>query len=648
MMRGLHHIKDEHAEKSLFRSRAMIAFILIFLALAILAARFTYLQVWKYGSFQVQADKNRIRLQTVAPSRGMIYDRNGVLLAENKPAYRLEITTERLARPKIDGKRISLAQSRDDTLSELEKLVTITPTQRKRFLRKSQQSKSFRPVPLRLSLNEEELSRVAVNRHRLPGVEITPYLTRHYPGGKAMTHLTGYVGRIDEGDLAGLDQENYHANTHIGKTGVERYREDILHGISGFEKVETNAQGRVLRVLEREDPEAGQDLILAIDSRLQLAAWDAMGDYSGSVIALDPNNGDVLAMVSKPGFDANLFVNGITQSDYSRILNAPDRPLYNRALKGGYEPGSTFKPFVALAGLEGGTVNLETRVFSSGEFYLPNVSRPYRDWRPGGHGWVTVRSALQQSVNTYFYELGVKLGIDAMHDYIQQFGFGRQTGIDLFGEGVGVLPSRAWKRTRFDQPWYPGETVIAAIGQGYNVTTPLQLASATATLAMNGKRYIPRLVRGFKKYGSQEVDWLLPTLDTPVPVVNPLNWAEVRGGMEDVVNSPTGTARKISVGAAYRIAGKSGTAQVFQLAKGQKYDASAIDRRLRNNALFVAWAPAEAPKIVVAIIIEHALGGGSSTAAPIARILLDTWLIEAGHLEDESLAPPLQNQQAGR
>ena len=642
MMRGFHHIKDEHAEKSLFRSRAVVAFLLILIALVLLAARFTYLQVWKHGSFQAQADKNRIRLQIVAPSRGMIYDRNGILLAENKPAYRLEIATERLARPRIAGNRMPLSEALENTLSELEKLVTITPTQRKRFLRKSRQSKSFQPVPLRLSLTEEELSRVAVNRHRLPGVEITPYLTRYYSGGEAMTHLTGYVGRIDEGDLQELDQENYQANTHIGKTGVERFREGLLHGVSGFEKVETNAQGRVLRVLERKDPQAGQDLVLSIDSRLQLAAWEAMGEYSGSVVAIDPNNGDVLAMVSKPGFDANLFVNGITQTDYSRILNAPDRPLYNRALKGGYEPGSTFKPFVALAGLESGTVNIETRVFSSGKFYLPNVSRPYRDWRKGGHGWVTVRSALQQSVNTYFYELGVKLGIDSMHEYIQQFGFGRQTGIDLFGEGVGVLPSRDWKRARFNQPWYPGETVIAAIGQGYNVTTPLQLASATATLAMNGKRYTPRLLRGLKEYGRLQTDWLPPTEADAVPVVNPVNWEEVRGGMEDVVNSSTGTARKISVGAAYRIAGKSGTAQVFGLAKGQEYDASTIDRRLRNNALFVAWAPVEAPKIVVAVIIEHALGGGSSTAAPIARVLLDEWLIEAGHLGDissEATAP---------
>ncbi|MBE9547982.1 MAG: penicillin-binding protein 2 [Proteobacteria bacterium] len=647
-MSSLHHIKDEHAEKSLFRSRAKIAFFLILIALVILAARFTYLQVWKYGSFRAQADKNRIRIQTVAPSRGMIYDRNGILLAENKPAYRLEITTERLVRPRVAGKRISLSQALDSTLDELELLVTITPSQRNRFLRVSRQSKPFQAVPLRLSLNERELSRIAVNRHRLPGVEITPYLNRYYPGGKAMTHLIGYVGRIDESELAGLDRENYQANTHIGKTGVERYREALLHGESGFEKVETNAQGRVLRVLEREDPRAGQDLMLAVDVRLQLAAWEAMSEYSGSIVAIDPNNGDVLAMVSKPGFDANLFVNGITQSDYSRILNAPDRPLYNRALKGGYEPGSTFKPFVALAGLESGTINVETRVFSSGEFYLPNVSRPYRDWRPGGHGWVTARSALQKSVNTYFYELGVKLGIDNMHDYIQQFGFGQPTGIDLYGEGVGILPSRGWKRARFNQPWYPGETVIAAIGQGYNVVTPLQLASATATLAMNGKRYIPRLVRGLKKYGHKDVDWLSPTEGVPVPVVNPLNWAEVRGGMEDVVNSSTGTARKIGKGATYRIAGKSGTAQVFGLAKGQKYDASTIDRRLRNNALFVAWAPVEAPKIVVAIIIEHAMGGGSSTAAPIALILLDKWLIEAGHLEDETISSQIQDQQVMR
>ncbi len=648
MFGSVQHIKDEHAEKSLFKRRSIIAIIIVGLALSFLAARFFYLQVWEYRSLQIQSDNNRIRLQVIAPNRGLIIDRNGVLLAENQPAYRLEITPERLPRRDPENKRISIYESLDATLSELEKLVEITPVQKQRLMNSLKASKLFHAITIRLSLTAQEVGRVAVNRHRLPGVEITPYLNRYYPGGEAMTHVTGYVSRIDANDLLGFDADNYQANTHIGKTGIEQYREKLLHGTSGYQKVETNAQGRLLRVIERNDPQAGQDLILAIDSGLQIAAWNAMGDYSGSVVALDPRNGDVLAMVSKPAFDANLFVNGISQADYDQILNAPDRPLYNRALKGGYEPGSTIKPFVALAGLDAGLITASTRIFSSGDFYLPGVERPYRDWKKGGHGWVTVRSALQQSVNTYFYELGVKLGIDAMHDYIQQFGFGAPTGIDLFGEAAGILPSRQWKRGRSNQPWYPGETVIAAIGQGYNVATPLQLVSATAALAMNGRRFVPRLVRGIKKHGTDDIRWYKPVSASTVPVINPQDWDVVRGGMEDVVNSATGTARAIGKDSTYTIAGKSGTAQVFGLAEGEKYDASKIDRRLRNNALFVAWAPVEEPKIVVAVIIEHADGGGSAIAAPIAKILLDKWLLEAGELNSNKVVTQAAVVQEGQ
>ncbi len=632
MFRSLHHIKDEHAEKSLFRRRSISAMVIVILAMSLLAARFFYLQVWEYSSLQTQSDNNRIRLQVVAPNRGLIFDRNGVSLAENQPAYRLEITPERLSRKRPGKPRISMDEALLETLDKLEKLVAINPTQRQRLLDSWKRSKAFQAITLRLSLTAAEVGVLAVNRHQLPGVEITPYLNRYYPGGEAMTHLTGYVGRIDDNDLVGLDTDNYRANTHIGKTGIELYREKLLHGLSGYQKIETNVQGRLIRVLERSDPQAGQDLILAIDTRLQLAAWEAMGEYAGSVIALDPRNGDVLAMVSKPSFDANLFVNGISQAAYDRILHAEGRPLYNRALKGGYEPGSTLKPFVALAGLEAGLINASTRIFSSGDFYLPGVSRPYRDWKKGGHGWVTLRPALAQSVNTYFYDLGVKLGIDGMHDYIQQFGFGAPTGIDLFGEAVGVLPSREWKRKRNNQPWYPGETVIAAIGQGFNVATPLQLATSTAALAMNGKRYVPRLVRGIKAHGAEETQWLPPVAASSVPIVNLQDWELVREGMVDVVHGATGSARAIGVDSAYTIAGKSGTAQVFGLAEGEEYDASKVIRRLRNHALFVAWAPVAEPKIVVAVIVEHADGGGSTMAAPIAKILMDTWLLEAGHL----------------
>ena len=345
-----------------------------------------------------------------------------------------------------------------------------------------------------------------MDRHRFTGVEIVPYLARYYPYGELLTHVLGYVGRLDVDDLNRVDEGNYRGTTHIGKAGIERYYEDLLHGISGIEKIETNAQGRILKVLERDNPVHGDDLILALDVQVQQAAWDALGDRPGAVVAIDPNDGSVLAMVSKPAFDPNLFVHGISSEDYNAILDAPGRPLFNRTLLGGYEPGSTLKPFVGLAGLELGVVTAQDEVFSSGDYYLPGVSRPFRDWKKGGHGWVNMLGALEQSVNTYFYQLAYDLGIDRMHDYLDQFGFGKPTGLDLLGENSGVLPSRDWKRGQFAEPWYPGETIIAGIGQGFNVVTPVQLANAVATLANGGTRSEPRLLYASKHAGNEQAD----------------------------------------------------------------------------------------------------------------------------------------------
>jgi penicillin-binding protein 2 len=442
-----------------------------------------------------------------------------------------------------------------------------------------------------------------------------------------LTHVLGYIGRLDAEDIASVDEANYRGTRTIGKIGVEKIREKELHGLSGFERVETNARGRVLNVLERHDAIPGTDLVLSIDVAVQRAAWDALGDRPGSVVAIDPLDGSVIALVSKPAYDPNAFVHGISQQAYRDILDTPGRPLFNRALKGGYEPGSTLKPFVALAGLELDLITPQTRVFSNGKFYIEGYNRPYRDWKDMGHGWVNLGSALEQSVNTYFYQLAMNMGIDRMHDYLSQFGFGSPTGIDVPGEGKGLLPSREWKLAVHEQPWYPGETVIAGIGQGFNVVTPLQLANAVATLVNGGTRYSPRLVYATKPAGVERAKRFKAPVEMQVPVKDPQDWQAVLDGMDRVVNGLRGTARRIAVDAPYRIGGKTGTAQVYKLGKDKDYKNREVPEHLRDHALFIAFAPVEAPRIAIAVVVEHG-GAGSKAAAPIARVTLDAWLAQ--------------------
>ncbi|MCW8926972.1 MAG: penicillin-binding protein 2, partial [Xanthomonadales bacterium] len=425
--------------------------------------------------------------------------------------------------------------------------------------------------------------------------------------------------------IASVDEGNYRGTRTIGKVGVEQYREKELHGTSGFERVETNASGRVLNVLERQDAIAGTDLILSIDVAVQRAAWDALGEKTGSVVAIDPLDGSVIALVSKPAYDPNAFVHGISKPDFNAILNAPGQPLFNRALKGGYEPGSTMKPFVGLAGLELGVVTPQTRVFSNGEFYIEGYGRPYRDWKEQGHGLVDMETALEQSVNTYFYQLAMTMGIDRMHDYLAQFGFGAATGIDVRGEGSGLLPSREWKRTVLNEPWYPGETVIAGIGQGFNVVTPLQLANAVATLVNGGTRYAPRLLHATKSPGAGKAEHVYAPVVMQVPVEAQRNWQTVLNGMDRVVNGLRGTARDVAIDARYRTGGKTGTAQVYRVREEEEYDESTVASHLRDHALFIAFAPVEAPRIAIAVVVEHG-GAGSRAAAPVARATLDAWL----------------------
>jgi len=607
-----HAIKDQRDERRLFERRARIAFAIIALCILALLSRYVWLQVFSHENFVTRSDSNRVSIRPVAPNRGLIYDRRGRVIAENRPAYRLEIVPEKVA---------------DITalLDELAGLVEISEDDRKSFANSRRHYRVFDSVPVKFNLSEQEVARFAVNRHRFAGVDVVPYLSRYYPYGELMTHVLGYIGRLDDADIARVDAGNYRGTRMIGKIGIEQFQETQLHGTSGFERVETNARGRVLHVLERQDAIPGTDLVLSIDIAVQQAAWDALGEQPGAVVAIDPLDGSVIALVSKPAYDPNMFVHGISQQAYNEILNTPGRPLFNRALRGGYEPGSTLKPFVALAGLEAGMVTAETRVFSSGSFYIEGYSRPYHDWKDGGHGWVTLHSALEQSVNTYFYQLAMELGIDRMHEYLAQFGFGSLTGIDVPGEGKGLLPSREWKRSVREEPWYPGETVIAGIGQGFNVVTPVQLANALATLVNGGDRYEPRLLYATKQAGDERAQRIRAPLSLQVPKKDPQNWQVVLEGMDRVVNGARGTARAIAVDSRYRIAGKTGTAQVYKLAAGETYKASEVAQQLRHHALFIAFAPVEHPRIAIAVIVEHG-GAGSKVAAPIARATLDAWL----------------------
>jgi len=607
-------IKEQAAEQRLFRNRAWTGLFIMVLCTLGLLARFFYLQVMRHEDYSTRSESNRVHVRPVPPNRGLIYDRRGRLLAENIPAYRMELVPEEVS-------------DLDATLDALAAIVRIDEEDRERFKSIRNRYRDFEGVPLRFNLDEGEVARFAVNQHRFQGVDVVPYLSRNYPYGELFTHVLGYVGRLDADDLREVDEANYRGTTHIGKIGIEKQYETTLHGVSGIERVETNARGRVQQLLERQDPVAGSDLVLSIDVAVQQAAWDTLGDRAGAVVAIDPRDGSVVALVSKPSYDGNAFVYGISTTDYQALLKAPNRPLFNRAISGGYEPGSTLKPFIGLAGLELDVTRRDARVFSSGNFYIEGQERPFRDWKKGGHGWVDVREALEQSVNTYFYGLALKMGIDRIHAYLDQFGFGRPSGVDLPGESAGLLPSREWKRGRFNQPWYPGETVISGIGQGFNVVTPLQLANATAALVNGGRVMTPRVLYAEKPPGTAAVRRHEAPLATDIPVADPEDWAAVLEGMRRVINGPRGTARSVFLKAPYVIAGKSGTAQVFGLARGEEYKESEVAEHLRHHALFIAFAPFEAPRLVVAVVVDHG-GGGSTRAAPIARAVLDAWLLQ--------------------
>ena len=611
----------DHSEISrLFKVRAIVAGLFSFLLIVALLSRLGWLQIVEYAHFAGLSKENRVRLMALPPNRGLIYDRNGVILAENRPTYHLELIPEQV-------------EDIDATLEGLGEIVTISEQNIERFHTAMRTHRAFESISLRTRLSEEEVARLAVNRHRFPGMDVVARLSRYYPQGSSAAHAIGYVGRISEKELNTIDVSNYRGSTHIGKTGLEKYYEEELHGIVGQQNVEVNAEGRILRVIDKIPPLPGNNLVLNLDMELQHTAEQALGDFAGAVIVMQPENGAVLAFVSEPVYDPNLFVHGISVKDYNELREGDYKPLFNRALFGQYPPGSTLKPFLGLAGIDAKVIGHRQSMRCIGYYTLPNdEEHRYRDWKKQGHGQVDLSDAIEQSCDVYFYELAQRMGINRMHDYLREFGFGDKTGIDLFGERSGLLPSREWKRRVHNKIWYPGETLIAGIGQGYMLATPLQLAVATSALANKGRKIQPRLLKEMRDTNGEITAMAVPS-SSWIKLKNEKHWDVMHKAMQQVLRGKWGTARatgwKLK---GYEMAGKTGTAQVFGIAQDEEYDAETVARKLRDHALFIAFAPLEDPEIVVAIIEEN--GEHGSAVAPIAKTIMDKYLLEDELIED--------------
>ncbi|MEM7562943.1 MAG: penicillin-binding protein 2 [Pseudomonadota bacterium] len=607
-------LKDDYLESRLIRRRLALSAIITVILLSLVLGRLYVLQIVEHDHFSTLSDSNRIRIKALPPTRGLIYDRNGVVLANNLPAYRLEIVREQI-------------DDLEETLTQLREYVEYSDLDLKRFRQSLQRRRPFESIPLKLNLKDEEVARLAVNLHKFEGVEINARLTRNYPQESHAVHALGYVGRIDERDLSSVNEVDYAGTTHIGKLGLEKFYEDELHGTVGVQQVEVNARGRTLRVLDESPPQPGSNLHLTIDSRLQAITESAFEGQTGAAVAIDPNNGEILALVSMPTFNPNLFVNGISYENYNSLRDSPRRPLFNRALSGQYPPGSTTKPFYGLLGLEASVVSKEKKIFCIGYYQLPREPRRYRDWKKEGHGHVHVSDAIAQSCDVYFYDLAYRLGIDRMSEFLAKFGFGEKTGIDSTGERQGLLPSREWKRSAEGLPWFPGETLITGIGQGALLMTPLQLATTTATFSTKGTRFRPRLVKSIEHLPGQWWEELPLEVVGQYQIKKESNWEHIHKAMIKVVHGLRGTARGINPGVQYKIAGKTGTAQVFEIAQDEEYDEETVADKLKDHALFISYAPAEAPQIAVAVIVENG-GSGSSVAAPIARKIMDAYLLD--------------------
>jgi penicillin-binding protein 2 len=621
-------IKNLHAERQTFFARVLFAVIVCSGLTLLLITRLVHLQVLQHDYYTTRSDENRMRLTVIPPVRGLIYDRHGALLAQNVPGFVLEVVPEQV-------------EDLDETLARLGRLVSISEFDLSRFRDRMKKTPPYRGVPLRSNLHMEEVARYQINRHEFTGVDIVAGLTRSYALGASAAHVVGYIGGIAEEDLKLVDEKIYRGTNYIGRTGVEKSHESDLHGALSTKIVETNAAGRPLRELEYRRGAPGLNLFLTIDARLQLAAEAAFGNRNGAVVAIAPESGEVLALVSKPGFDPHLFVDGIDHQSYRELNEDPGHPLFNRVLQGQYSPGSTIKPFMALAALDANSKNPQEREFCTGEFALPNSERKYRCWQRKGHGWVDMESGVARSCDVYFYQLALSLGIDRIHSFLNGFGLGLPTGLDLPGEKSGLLPSREWKKRTRRENWYPGETLNIGIGQGSFTTTPLQLAQVTARMAMRGGGFRPHLVHATQDAVTGTITAIVPEALPPIVLRDPSGWERIVDAMERVTHEPGGTAYRIGHNAPYRIASKTGTVQVAALAQDEEVapEQSEIAEHLRDHALFIAFAPADAPKIAIMVLAEHAGGGGGAIAAPIARQVMDAYLLPPAPAEAREPSP---------
>jgi len=615
-------VKSERKEYRLFRTRAIVASVLIFIALALVFVRLVYLQVTNYQHFTQLSKENYLKRVPIAPIRGLIYDRNGVLLADNHIEYVLE------------AKQDDIVNS-EKTLKLLMQLLPISPQDVHKFKQKQRVNSRFQPIILRQNLTEKEVAIFSANRSRFTGFNVSVRMQRNYPLGSVASHLIGYVGRIDKKDLKRVDKQEYNGTTHIGKSGIEKFYESRLHGTAGYEEKIVDAHGKPQATEKEKAPIAGEDLFLSIDLELQIKAEELLSEYNGAMVAIDPRNGEILAMASMPAFDLNLFVNGISYANYNALRDNPARPLFNRALQGAYPPGSTIKPMAALAGLNAGVVTPTSTIYAKGFYQIPGKRHKFRCWKKAGHGHISLNRAIYQSCDVYFYDLAFRMGIKRYAKAMNKFGFGQKTGIDLPHERSALMPTAEWKRKRYEQFWYPGDTVNTGIGQGYFTATPLQLAYATAIMANHGRRVRPHVLRAVRISRNLPEKLVTPEKLPSIGVTKLRYWDDVINGMTNVVHGAHGTARSSGEGAKYRFAGKTGTAQVYSIAQNKTYDASKLKKELHDHALFVAFAPVKNPRIAIAIIAENA-GGGSKVAAPIARQLLDTYLLSPEKKEQKS------------
>ena len=621
-------IRDYQAEARLFSSRAIVAFLGIVILMGLLVANMYNIQVNQFQDYKTRSNDNRIKVVPIAPNRGLIYDRNGVLLAENRPVFNLELTPEKI-------------KDIDSTIEALQTILEITPEQVERFHRERKRTRRFKSVPLLTQLNENQVAVFSVNQYRFPGVEISATLKRYYPFSEVLTHVIGYVSRINDRDMQRLIREgkdaNYQATRDIGKLGIEKYYEDLLHGTAGYQEVEVNSRGRVIRTLKYVPPIAGKDIVLNLDINLQLYVHQLLDGRRGSAVVLNPRDNGVLAMVSSPSYDPNAFVHGISGKAYRALLNDKNRPLVNRTTLGIYPPASTIKPFIAVAALEEGVITPKTTRNDPGYWRIPNSdTRPFRDWLRWGHGRVDIIKSIEESVDTFFYQIAYDMGIDRLSNWMMMFGFGDYTGIDIYEESKANMPTREWKMARHKTPWYKGDTIPVGIGQGYWTATPMQIAKATSVLVNEGAVTAPHLLKATIDNGGDFEEQENSEYVTYPPIQNVPDkyWNMAKEGMRLVNHGTKGTARRSFYNMDYQTGGKSGTAQVFGLGEDEEYNADEVAEHLRDHALFTGFAPFDDPEVVVSVVLENA-GGGSSNGAPVARKIFDRVIIGPEKIEPE-------------